>query len=180
MPSAQQSSRSDAASKAATGQGTLPEAVADPVIELRHQAVESAQQIARTGIETAAHRIRTASDEIARAFGMSGEEGERLNRQARQNAEALARCGALLTEAAQDGARNLFDLGLRQTQRNLDGLNRLAEAKSLQEFTTILSDLVREAAQQMVQDGRTLAEASLRAADEAGKTLSRMPRLPAA
>ncbi|WP_257787428.1 phasin family protein [Methylobacterium phyllosphaerae] len=60
----------------------------------------------------------------------------------------------------------------KQWQRNLDGLNKLARAKSVQEYSAIQSELVREGLQSMVQDGKALSETSARAIEEAGKTFS--------
>jgi hypothetical protein len=48
-------------------------------------------------------------------------------------------------------------------------MNKLARSQSLQEFTALQSDLVREGLQNIVQDSRSIAETSLRAVDEASK-----------
>jgi hypothetical protein len=57
----------------------------------------------------------------------------------------------------------------RQWQHNIDGLTKLARSTSVQEFTAVQSDLVREGIQQLVQDSRTITETSLRAVDEASR-----------
>jgi hypothetical protein len=51
-------------------------------------------------------------------------------------------------------------------------MNKLAGSKSVQEFTSIQSDLVREGLQRMVQDSRCIAETSLRAIEDASKTFA--------
>jgi hypothetical protein len=51
-------------------------------------------------------------------------------------------------------------------------MNKLARSQSLQEFTAIQSELVREGLQNVVQDSRAIAETSLRAVDEAGKAFT--------
>ena len=53
-------------------------------------------------------------------------------------------------------------------------MNKLVRAKSLQEFTAIQSDLVREGLQHMVQDSKAITETSARAVEEASKTFSSM------
>jgi hypothetical protein len=78
----------------------------------------------------------------------------------------------VLSQAFQDASRSLFDLGQKQFQRNLEGLNKLTRAKSVQEFTAIQSDLVRDGLQHMVQDSRAITDISARAVEEAGKTFS--------
>ena len=86
--------------------------------------------------------------------------------------EALTRCGSVFSQALQDVSRSWFELGQKQWQRNLEGLNKLTSSKSVHEFTAIHGELVREGVQHMVQDSRAIAERSLRAVDEATKTFS--------
>ena len=123
-------------------------------------------------VEAVSRQAREATDRFTRTLGFTGENSEQLARQSQQNAEAVARCGTVLSQAFQDASRQWFELGQRQWQRNLDGLNKLTQAKSVQEFTAIQSDLIREGLQHMVQDSRTIAETSVRATEEASKTFS--------
>jgi len=139
------------------------------VTELHAQAAETGKKMLQEGVETASKHAREATDRITRTLGFSGQDSERLARQSKQNMEAVTRCGTVLTQAFQDASRNWFELAQKQWQRNLDGMNKLARSKSVQEFTSIQSDLVREGLQQMVQDSRGIAETSLRAVDDASK-----------
>jgi hypothetical protein len=139
------------------------------VTELHAQATETGKKMLQDGVETAAKHAREATDRITRTLGFSGQDSERLARQSKQNMEAVTRCGTVLTQAFQDASRNWFELAQKQWQRNLDGMNKLARSKSVQEFTSIQSELVREGLQQMVQDSRGIAETSLRAVEDASK-----------
>jgi F0F1-type ATP synthase membrane subunit b/b' len=139
------------------------------VTDLHAQATETGKKMLQDGVETAAKQVREASDRLTRTFGFSGQDGERLARQSKQNLEAVTRCGTTLTQAFQDASRNWFELAQKQWQRNLEGMNKLARSQSLQEFTAIQAELVREGLQQMVQDSRGIAETSLRAVDDASK-----------
>jgi hypothetical protein len=53
-------------------------------------------------------------------------------------------------------------------------VTKLSRAKSVQEFTAIQSDLMRESLQHMVQDSKAITETSARAVEEASKTFSSM------
>jgi hypothetical protein len=139
------------------------------VTDLQSKAAETGKKLLQDGIETAAKQAREASDRFALTLGFSGQDSERLARQSKQNMEAVTRCGTVLTQALQDASRNWFELAQKQWQRNLDGMNKLARSQSLQEFTAVQSDLVREGLQNIVQDSRAIAETSLRAVDEASK-----------
>jgi len=140
--------------------------------EIRDQATEQSKRTLQVGVEAVSHQAREASDLLTRALGFSGNDSERLARQSKQNMEAVSRCSTVLTQAFQDASRSFFEIGQKQWQRNLDGFNKLTHSKSVQEFTAIQSELVREGLQHVVQDSRAIAETSLRAVDEASKTFS--------
>ena len=142
------------------------------IVDLREHATENTRQIVQRSVETASHQAREASERFTRTLGFSGEDSERLVRQSKQNIEAVARCGTVLTHAFQDASRSWFGLAQNQFRRNLEGLTKLAHARSVQEFATIQSDLVRESLQHMIQDSKAIAETSTRAVDEASRTFS--------
>src|SRR3954466_5255436 len=160
----------------ATEQGTrFVDAARDGVnkmADLREQATENTKQVVQKSVETASQEAREAADRFTRTLGFSGEDSERLARQSKQNMEAVTRCGTVLTQAFQDVSRSWFGLAQKQFQHNLNGMNKLVRAKSLQEFTAIQSDLVRESLQHMVQDSKAITETSARAVEEASKTFS--------
>jgi hypothetical protein len=140
--------------------------------DLHEQANENTRKIVQRSVETASQQAREAADRFTRTLGFSGENSERLARQSKQNMEAVTRCGTVLTQAFQDVSRSWFGLVQKQFQHNLDGMNKLVRAKSVQEFTAIQSDLVRESLQHMVQDSKAITETSARAVEEASKTFS--------
>ena len=140
--------------------------------DVREKATETTKQVLQNGIETASQQAREAADRFSKTLGFSGQDSERLAQQSKQNIEAVTRCGTVLSQAFHDASRSLFDLGQKQFQRNLEGFNKLTRAKSVQEFTAIQSDLMRESLQHMVQDSKAITETSARAVDEASKTFS--------
>ncbi|ACL56426.1 phasin family protein [Methylobacterium nodulans] len=140
--------------------------------DLGNQVADSAQQIMQMSVEMIARNTRAINDQVARSFGFDGEDSERLAGQSRQNTEAIARCGTVLTRAVQDAFRNSFELGQKRWQRNLEGLNKLTRAKSVQELAVLQSEVALESLQNFVQDTRAIAESSLRAIEEASKIVS--------
>jgi hypothetical protein len=144
------------------------------MVALREQASENTKQIVQRSVETASHQAREAAERFTKTLGFIGQDSEQLARQSKQNLEAVTRCGTVLTQAFQDTSRNWFELSQKQWQRNLDGLNKLARAKSVQEFVAVQSELVRESLQHIVEDSRAITETSARAVEEASKTFSSM------
>ncbi|MER2249029.1 phasin family protein [Methylorubrum podarium] len=146
--------------------------------DLREQTSENAKQIVQRSVETASQQAREATEHFNKTLGFTGEDSELLARQSKQNMEAVTRCGTVLTQAFQDASRHWFELGQRQWQRNLDGVNKLTRAQSVQEFATIQSELARESLQHIVQDSRVISETSARAVEEAGKAFASVAQAP--
>jgi hypothetical protein len=145
---------------------------ANKMVDVSEKAAETTKQAMQNGIEIASQEAREAADRFSKTLGFSGQDSERLAEQSKQNIEAITRCSTVLSQAFQDASRSLFDLGQKQFQRNLEGLNKLTRAKSVQEFAAIQSDLVRDGLQHMVQNSRAITDTSARAVEEAGKTFS--------
>ncbi|WP_026190888.1 phasin family protein [Methylobacterium sp. WSM2598] len=150
--------------------------------DLGEKSAQSAEQGLQKNVEAASQQACEAADHFTRTLGFTGQDGERLARQSKQNLEVVMRCGTVLTQAIQDASRGWFELGQKQWRRNLDGLTKLTRATSVQEFTAIQSELVREGLQHMVQDSKAIAEGSVRAVEEASKAFSgvaqQSPTLP--
>jgi len=98
---------------------------ANKIVDLHERATETTKQVMQNSIETASQHTREAADRFSKTLGFSGQDGERLAQQSKQNIEAVTRCGTVLSQAFQDASRSLFELGQKQFQRNLDGLTKL-------------------------------------------------------
>ena len=55
--------------------------------------------------------------------------------------------------------------------KNLDGLNRLAGTRSVQDFVAVQSDLVRDDRQRGIETNKRMAEVSVRVAEEAARII---------
>ena len=140
--------------------------------DLQDKTAEQTKLLMQSSIQAASHHAMEASDRFTRTLGFSAEGSEQLAAKSKRDIEAVSRCGTVLTQAFQDAARGWFELGQKQWSRNLEGLNRLAGTKSVQEFTAVQSELLREGLQAMVQESRAMTESSLRSVDQASKAFS--------
>src|SRR3954468_12649260 len=144
----------------------------EKLVNFRQRATDDAWKSMESGIDAASQEFQNASDQFTRALGFSGEEGERLARQSRQNAEAITKLGTVLTQALQDTSREWYGLAQKQLQRNLEGLSKLAHCRSVQDFTATQSGLVRESLEHMVEDSHVIVEISLKAVNDASKAVA--------
>ena len=164
----EQTKRDEQAYKNAEAARARVEMLAD----FRQRATEDAWKSMESSVDAASQGFRNASDQFARALGYSGEEGERLARQSGQNVDAITKCGTVLTQAYQDTLREWSGLAQRQLRRNLEGLSKLAHCRSVQDFATVQSGLIRESLQHVVEDSRLIVEISLKAVNDASKAVS--------
>lgn len=146
------------------------------VADLQEKAADDTKTMFQSSIDAAAVHAKDASERVSRALGFSGEGGERLLEQSTENMDAVTRCGTVLTQAFQDTSRSWLELSHRQWQRNFDGMKRLAGSKSVQEFATTQSELLREGLEHMVDDSQAIANTSLRAMEQARDTFPKGPR----
>ena len=160
-----------AAAQPAKAADTVREGV-KTAVDLHEQAAARTVQMVKSGAEAASKHAQDAADRVMGTIGFTGKESERLATQSKQNMEAVAQCGTVLTQAFQDSTRGWFELSQRQWKRNLEGFTRLAGSKSVEEFAAIQTDLVRDGLENMVADSRALAEQSLRAVDRASKAFA--------
>src|SRR5215204_3200053 len=144
----------------------------EKLADFRQRATSDAWKSMQEGVDAATQEVQNASDQLARALGFSGEEGERLARQSGQNVEAITKFGTVLTQAYQDTSREWYGLAQKQLQRNLEGLSKLAHCRSVQDFAAVQSGLVRESLQHMVEDSRLIVEISLKAVNDASKAVA--------
>jgi Phasin protein len=142
----------------------------EKLADVRQQATGDGWKSVESGLTS--QSLQNASDRLARTLGFSGQEGERLARQSRQNVAAITKFGIVLTQALQDTSRERYGLAQKQLQRNLESLSKLAHCRSAQDFAAVQSSLVRESLQHMVEDTRAIAELSLQAVNEARKAVS--------
>jgi hypothetical protein len=164
----EQTKRDEQARKNGDAARTGVERLAD----FRQRATDDAWKSMESSVEAASQGVQNASDQFARTLGFSGEEGERLARQSGQNVEAITKFGTVLTQACQDTSREWYGLAQKQLQRNLEGLSKLAHCRSVQDFAAVQSGLIRESLQYMVEDTSSIVGISMRAVDEARKTVA--------
>ena len=142
------------------------------VADATRQAAETTQETIRTAIDTASRTIQSSTEQIARSFGLSGQQGEELARQSTRNLEAITECGAILMRGFQEISREWLSLAQHRLQKNLEGVQTLASCQTVQDVIAVQTELVRDNVQQIVENSRQIAETSVRVAEEAAQTLT--------
>jgi len=135
------------------------------------EAVDQTETVVRAGAET----VQRLADEVGRAFGITGD-SEELTRQATKNLEAVTETGSVLARGFQELSKEWFELAQQRLQKNVEGLTRLAQCRSLPDFAAVQSDLVRDNVQQIIDSTRQIAERSVEIANEAAQKIGAAPK----
>jgi len=154
----------------ANGSGKVAEEAARAGADVARQSAETAQDAFRSSLNTATQSFRHVTDQFTQALGFSGPDAEELARKASQNMEAVTQASTVLAQGAQEISREWFGLAQARFKNNMEGLNTLARCRSVQDFVSAQSSLMRDNMQQLTEGGRRLAELSVTVADEAART----------
>ena len=139
--------------------------------DMANQGAETLRDTMRSGLNTATETFQRATDQFLKGFTFSGPRSDDVARRSSQAIDAITQTGSLMARGLQEVSQELLGLAQERPSKNVDGLNRLAGCRSMQEFVSVQSDLVRDNLQQVIETNRRVAEVSLRIADEAARTI---------
>src|SRR5215207_2116246 len=139
--------------------------------DMARRGTEPARDTFQSGLNTATETVQRVSDQFTKVLGFNGPQAEELARRSSQNIEAFSQASTVLVRGAQEVTREVFGLVQDRLQKNVEGLNRLAGTRSVQDFVAVQSDLVRDGLQQVIDTNKRIAEVSLRVADEAARAI---------
>jgi phasin family protein len=135
------------------------------------RSTETARDNLQSGLNTATETVRRMTDQFTQVLGFNGPRAEELARRSSQNLQAVTQASNVLAKGAQEVSQEWVKLAQDRLQKNMDGLNRLASVRSVQDFVAVQSDLVRDGLEQVIDTNKRLAEVSVRVADEAARII---------
>ncbi|MFL5285624.1 MAG: phasin family protein [Rhodopila sp.] len=139
--------------------------------DIARRGTETARNVMESGLNTAKETFQRMTDQFSQVLGFNGPQSEELARRSSQNLQAFSQASSVLVRGAQEVSQEVFGLVQDRMQKNVDGLNRLAGVRSVQDFIAVQSDLARDTLQQVIDTNKRVAEVSLRIADEAARTI---------
>src|SRR3954447_15482960 len=139
--------------------------------DVARRSAETARDTLQSGLNTATETFQRITDQFTQVLGFSGPQSEELARRSSQNLQAVSQASTLLVKGAQDVSREWFTSAQERLTKGMDGLNRLAGCRSVQDFVAVQSDLARDDLQQVIDTNKRVAELSVRVADEAARII---------
>jgi phasin family protein len=135
------------------------------------RGTDTAREALRATMNTANEAFRGATDQFTQMLGYGGPRAEELVRQSSRTIQAVTEASSVLARGAQEIAQEVFGLVHHCVQTNLEGLNRMASARSGHDFVAVQSDLARDNLRNVIDINKRIAERSLRIADEAAQVI---------
>ena len=135
--------------------------------DMARRGVETARENLEAGLDTAAQSFRRMTDQVTKVLGFNGPQAEELARRSSQNLQAVSQANTVLARGFQEASHEWISLAQERVTKNIDGLNRLAGCRSVQDFVAVQSDLVRDNLGQIIETNKRIAELSRHVAEEA-------------
>src|SRR3954453_22064917 len=139
--------------------------------DMARRGTETARDVFQSGLNTANETFQRLSDQVPQVLGFNGPQAEELARRASQNLQAVSQANTVLARGFQEASHEWVNMARERVTKNMEGLNRLAGCRSVQDFVATQSDLARDGLQQVIDTNKRVAEVSLRIADEAARTI---------
>jgi hypothetical protein len=144
-------------------------------VEAGSESVRLIEQTVQEGVE---HSARAASELGGRSqerLGRQGREALTLLDQTPDYLQAMARSNRILVGGA--GTITLEWFGLRQERllKNLEGMTDLLSCRTIPDFMSLQSALVRGNVERMLENSQRLAQLTAQVAQEATRTLTAQP-----
>src|SRR3954451_2649788 len=151
--------------------GRVGEQTARAGADVFRRSTETARDNLQSGLNTATQSFQRMTDQFTKVLGFNRPQSEELTRRSSQNLQAVSQASSVLMKGAQEVSHEVSGLIQDRLTKNIDGLNRLAGVRSVQDFVAVQSDIVRDGLQQVIDTNKRIAELSVRTADEASRAI---------
>jgi hypothetical protein len=167
--SAEETTRRGSESAAQFGRSALEasERATHTGTDLIQQNADAMRRIWQSSLQMMSQMGGRSTEELARTFGLSGEEVRQAHDQSSRNVDAIVETSAVLTQGVQGIAREYFDFARKRIEHNLTSLNELARIRTPQQLAAFQSGIVRDNLEDILHASRRMAEISARLAEEA-------------
>lgn len=126
----------------------------------------------RFGLEAATEVVNRSTDHFGRTFGWTGDEAQQATERSVRNTRTVLESATTVSKGVNEISREYFQFARRQMEKNMDRMNELWRCRTPHEFAAVHSDLLRDTMTGVLENGRRVADMSLKLADDAGKRIA--------
>jgi len=146
--------------------------VAKASADLLQQNAETLQSALRFGMEMATAMMGRSTDQVSRAFGLSGEGVQQSTEKSAQNAVTILHSTTTLAKGMRGISQEYFAFARQQMENGLERMNELWRCRTPQDIAAVQSDFVRESVESAVESGQRIADMSLKVTNDAAKNMA--------
>lgn len=132
----------------------------------------------RRSADAAGQFAERSLDKWSKTFGLTGETATQSIQQSLGNTHAVLETTTMIAEGMRELSGEWTRFLQERSEQNLEHFDRLMGSRSLQEWMTTQSQLMRDQLESFLQVARRTSERSTRLADEAVRKLSETPLAP--
>ena len=140
--------------------------------EILQRNVEALQQLMQQWNEFTSRLTGKSADQVAKAFGVGGNEAEQAAQQSAHTLSAVVQSSAALNQSMHDVSRQWIELIQHQVERGMHHMDALLRARTPQELATVQCDVMRDHLEGIIDTTKRAAELSSEAANKASKHIS--------
>jgi hypothetical protein len=124
------------------------------------RASETASRVANDAADASRQVTQQSADQFGQMFTRQIEASQEVTRHAQQNLDVMMRVGAVLAGGVQSILREWADYAQSAIRRNVDGVNSMMRARTLQDLTSAQSDLLTSELHLLLTSSARISEAT--------------------
>jgi hypothetical protein len=144
--------------------------------ETAERASETMSRIASDAADASQQMAERAAEEFGQMFTRRMEASKEILQHTQQNLDVLMRVGGVLAGGSQSILSEWADYAQRVMQRNIDGVNSLMRAHTLQDLASAQSDLLASELHLLLNSSVRISEATTRLARDAAQSINDRPQ----
>ena len=136
------------------------------------KATETAYKINSDAAEATKRVTDQATQQFGRVFNLQAKASEEVANRTQQNLDVLLQTSSLLAEGFQSVLREWMDYTQSAVQRNIDGMNTILRARTMQDLLAAQSDLLNAEVQLLLNSSVKVSEVTARVANDAAQKIN--------
>jgi hypothetical protein len=140
--------------------------------ETAERASETMSRIASDAADASQQMAERAAEEFGQMFTRRIEASKEILQHTQQNLDVLMRVGGVLAGGSQSILSEWADYAQSAMQRNIDGVNSMMRARTLQDLASAQSDLLASEAHLLLNSSVRISEATTRFARDAAQCIN--------
>ena len=136
------------------------------------KATETASKITSDAAEATKQVTDQTTQQFGRVFNLQAKASEEVANRTQQNLDVLLQTSSLLAEGFQSVLREWMSYTQSAVQRNIDGMNTIMRARTMQDLLAAQSDLLNAEVQLLLNSSVKVSEVTARVANDAAQKIN--------